>query len=69
MDFTKTIKRVVLCCKCQGKGKVEKRAFVNHTTGYETTHETCPDCNGQGRRVRIVTIKYEAYVNKGIDTE
>ena len=69
MNSTKTIQRIVLCRTCQGEGKVQKRAFVNHTTGWETTHEKCTDCNGQGRRLRIVTIKYEAYVNKGIDTE
>lgn len=56
-----TTKRIIICKTCKGEGKTIERHFAGHSRGWENKECICPDCNGSGRKKRIVTIEEIAY--------
>lgn len=55
---------IVLCSKCEGRGKLTWSEVVDyHKREYETYSEDCRFCSGSGRRWKSVTTKYEPYVS------
>lgn len=55
------IPQVIICKTCKGTGIVEHRKFEGHSRGWEMDRYTCPECNGTGRKIRIITISETAF--------
>jgi DNA-directed RNA polymerase subunit RPC12/RpoP len=54
---TKIYETYIICPECEGKGKVSKREFTGHTSGYEDMETLCPECKGKRILKKRVTTE------------
>jgi len=58
-------KEVILCSKCNGKGKTSYDTCVDyHKREYDTIFEICNSCDGKGRLWKCVEVTYEKIVDR-----